>query len=185
MTRRRTLSGTPTQDSNTAKSSVSLGLDSKRPGRILAVLAHSPEPVLATEDDGGTWSALGSGLRAEQVVRVFAAPDGAWWVSLARGGLMRYDAEKNVWKQAGTRAVDATGARRVVPLLDIVTGMAFSSNEWYAATEGGLLASSDQGATWRLKPIGPLNTLPVQSVNVSSNGQQQKVVSLRGLVFSR
>jgi len=163
---------------------LALGLDSVRPGRILAVLAHSPEPVLATEDDGRTWSALGPGLRAEQVLHVFAAPDGAWWVSLARGGLMRYDAEKKLWKQAGTRTGEAAGARHVVPLRDIVAGMAFSSKEWFAATEGGLLASSDQGATWRLKPMGPLSTLPVQSVNVSANGQRIKVVSLRGLVFS-
>ena len=31
---------------------LALGLDAKRPGRILAVLAHAPEPILATEDDG-------------------------------------------------------------------------------------------------------------------------------------
>ena len=34
---------------------LALGLDPKRPGRILAVLAHAPEPILATEDDGRTW----------------------------------------------------------------------------------------------------------------------------------
>ena len=41
---------------------LALGLDTKRPGRILAVVAHALEPVLATaEDDGRTWSAR-SGL---------------------------------------------------------------------------------------------------------------------------
>jgi len=35
-----------------------------------------------------------------------------------------------------------------------------------------------------LNPIGPLATLPVQSVRVSSNGERLWVVSLRGLVFS-
>jgi photosystem II stability/assembly factor-like uncharacterized protein len=62
--------------------------------------------------------------------------------------------------------------------------MAFSSKEWFAATGYGLLVSSDQGATWRPKPVGQLTSLPVQSVWVSSNGQRLRVVSLRGLVFS-
>lgn len=194
---------------------LALGLDPKLPGRVLAVLAHAPDPILATEDDGLTWSALGPGLRAEQALRVYAAPDGAWWVSLARGGLMRYDAAKKAWKQAGTvvgKAVDAkvpgskqeTGERQVVPLqppqgarkstgkaasgpaplLEVVMDMAFSSKKWYAATPGGLLVSHDRGATWRLSPVGPLASLPVQSVRVSSNGQRIRVVSLRGLLFS-
>jgi len=179
---------------------LALGLDPKRPGRVLAVLAHAPEPILATEDDGRTWSALGPGLRAEQALRVYAAPDDAWWVSLARGGLMRYDAGKKAWKPAGTviggsaeaKAAVSQGVRRSVgnassgpaPLLEVVTDLAFSSKEWYAATPGGLLVSTDWGATWRLRPVGPLTSLPVQSVRVSSNGQRIGVVSLRGLVFS-
>jgi photosystem II stability/assembly factor-like uncharacterized protein len=194
---------------------LALGLDAKLPGRVLAVLAHAPEPILATEDDGRTWSPLGPGLRAEQALRVYAAPDDAWWVSLARGGLMRYDAGKKAWKQAGRFAGEAAdakapaspsavGARHAVPLqsrqgaknsadearsgprplLDVVTDMAFSSKEWYAATPMGLLVSADRGATWRLRPVGPLTSLPVQSVLVSSNGLRIRVVSLRGLVFS-
>jgi photosystem II stability/assembly factor-like uncharacterized protein len=200
---------------------LALGFDLRRPGRVLAVLAHAPEPVLATEDDGRTWSPIGPGLHAEQALRIYAAPDDAWWASLARGGLMRYDAGKNAWKQAGTvvgRAVEhkapvsrfdgaavvgasAAGGRALQqtqgflgsagkimsgprPLLDVVTDMAFSSNEWYAATSSGLLVSIDMGATWTLKPVGPLISLPVQSVRVSSNGERIRVVSLRGLVFS-
>jgi len=198
---------------------LALGLDAKQPGRILAVLAHAPEPILATEDDGRTWVPLGPGLRAEQALRVYAAPDGAWWVSLSRGGLVRYDSKTKTWKQAGLavgEAADAkapvspnggvatVGARHAVPLhlsqevrqsagksksgqkplLDVVTDMAFSSKEWYAATGRGLLVSSDRGATWTRKPVGPLASLPVQSVRVSSNGERIKVVSLRGLVFS-
>jgi hypothetical protein len=62
--------------------------------------------------------------------------------------------------------------------------MAFSSKEWYAATSSGLLASADRGATWRLTPVGPLTSLPVQSVRVSWNGERIRIVSLRGLVFS-
>ena len=89
---------------------LALGLDPKQPGRILAVLAHAPEPILATEDDGRTWFPLGPGLRAEQALRVYAAPDDAWWVSLARGGLMRYDAGKKAWKQAGMVVGEAAEA---------------------------------------------------------------------------
>jgi photosystem II stability/assembly factor-like uncharacterized protein len=179
---------------------LALGIDGKQPGRILAVLAHAPEPILATVDDGRTWLPLGPGLRAEQALRVYAAPDDAWWVSLARGGLMRYDAGKKAWKQAGTfvgEAADATattsrsGRKSAAkatsgpqPLLDVVTDMAFSSKEWYAATSRGLLVSTNQGATWRLKPVSSLASLPVQSVRVSSNGVRIRVVSLRGLVFS-
>jgi photosystem II stability/assembly factor-like uncharacterized protein len=62
--------------------------------------------------------------------------------------------------------------------------MAFSSKEWYAATGSGLLVSTDRGATWTLKPVGLLTSLPVQSVRLSSNGKRIRVVSLRGLVFS-
>jgi photosystem II stability/assembly factor-like uncharacterized protein len=182
---------------------LALGLDVKRPGRILAVLAHAPEPVLATEDDGKTWSSLGTGLLGGQVLRVYAAPDGAWWVSSAHGGLLRYDAGKNAWVSAGTvisnaakggipgvshqGGVPVAGAKHVLspkPLLNIVTDLAFSSKNWYAATSSGLLVSGDRGATWRLTPVGPLTSLPVQSVRVSADGWRIRVVSLRGLVFS-
>jgi photosystem II stability/assembly factor-like uncharacterized protein len=179
---------------------LALGLDAKQSDRILAVLAHAPEPILATEDDGRTWHPLGLGVRGEQALRVYAAPDGAWWVSLARGGLFRYDTGKKAWKQAGTVVGEAPDAKppasrrgrkpagnaagRPRLLLDVVTDLAFSSKGWYAATSRGLLVSSNQGATWRRKLVGPLASLPVQSVRVSLNGERIRVVSLRGLVFS-
>lgn len=200
---------------------LALGMDAKKPGHILTILAHAPNPILATEDDGRTWSALGSGLHGEQARRVYAAPDGVWWVSLARGGLMRYDSGKEAWEPAGmilnepanakgpfsrhggsegvghspqrtdpppsaSGAAKSTGKTKNGPqrFSELVTDMAFSSKEWFAATGYGLLVSSDQGATWRPKPVGQLTSLPVQSVWVSSNGQRLRVVSLRGLVFS-
>ena len=196
---------------------LALGLDAKRSGRILVVLAHAPEPILATEDDGRTWSPLGPGLRAEQVLRVYAAPDDAWWASLAHGGLKRYDAGKNTWMRAGMVIGEAGDAKALASrlgeggpakagpglqpthgaqrsagqdlpgpraLLDVVSDMAFSSRDWYAATPNGLLLSTDRGATWRRKPVGPLASLPVQSVRVSSDALRIRVVSVRGLVFS-
>jgi photosystem II stability/assembly factor-like uncharacterized protein len=175
-----------------------IALDDAHPGRVLAVLANASEPVLATEDDGKSWTPMGQGLRAEQVARIYAAPEG-WWASLAHGGLMRYDAERKSWQRAGLLTGDAAAVpvtrrashssplkpQNASRLLDsVVQDMAFSSNRWYAATEAGLLVSADRGVTWELSPIGPLATLPVQSVRVSSNGERLWVVSLRGLVFS-
>jgi len=191
------------EDSNTGfehRQILALGLDARRPGRILALLAHASEPLLATEDYGRNWTALGPGLRAEQALGVYAAPDEAWWVSLVRGGLMRYDSGKNRWLQVGRVAGDSLELNSHAsrgrskseskplkgsqPLLDVVSDMAFSSNLWYAATPGGLLVSEDQGTTWVHKPVGPLTSLPLQSVRVSANGRQIRVVSMRGLVFS-
>jgi len=134
---------------------LALALDAVHPGRVLAVLAHAPEPILATDDDGKSWEPLGPGLSAEQMLRVYASPDG-WWASLARGGLMRYDAQKKAWQRAGSvvgeaasaAAVSARPSRKSIarqnkpggaprPLQQIVTDMAFSSNFWYAATDMG------------------------------------------------
>jgi photosystem II stability/assembly factor-like uncharacterized protein len=193
---------------------IALALDGVHPGRVLAVLNHAPEPVLATDDDGSSWMPLGVGLHAEQLLHVYASPDG-WWASLARGGLMRYDEARKTWLRAGWTngeaqvAADAaelasrspgssrtrasrmgkslpSGTRRIssTPLNRVISDMAFSSSSWYAATDIGLMVSTDRGLTWGLRPLGPLTTLPVQSVRVSPDGARLWVVSLRGLVFS-
>ena len=178
---------------------LALALDAEHPGRILAVLAHAPDAIVATDDNGKSWLPLGPGLRTEQMLRVYASPDG-WWASIEHGGLMRYDAVKKSWLRAGnvtgevaapTHPPAKTAGRSVTrtsnatrELQQIVSDMAFSSNGWFAATDVGLLMSADRGATWSLKPLGPLTTLPVQSVRVSPGGQRLWVVSLRGLVFS-
>ncbi len=208
---------------------LALGIDPKRPGRLLAVLAHAPEPILATDDGGRTWSAVGPGLPVEgsveqsneqsieQVQRVYAAPDGDWWASLARGGLLRYDAGENAWIQVGMvtgdpAQVEGTGdgfadtsARHAVSvgaprarrrsadgkpahgqrqLREVVADMAFSSNEWYAATSRGLLVSTDKGANWAWNPVGSLASPPVQSVRVTSDGARIRLVSAGGLIFT-
>jgi len=186
---------------------IALARDEARPGRVLAVLAHAPEPILATDDDGSSWAPLGPGLHTEQLLHVYASPDG-WWASLAHGGLMRYDAQTKTWQRAGSVTGEAANAVAAAdrglrissgnrksspssksknssrPLQQIVTDMAFSANAWYAATDIGLLVSADRGSTWNPRPLGPLTTLPVQSVRVSPDGDRLWVVSLRGLVFS-
>ncbi len=178
---------------------VALALDRERPGRVLAVLANAPEAVLATEDGGHTWAPLGPGLKTEGLRRVYASPEG-WWAALERGGLMRYDEAKGAWVRAGMAVGEAAhrvqpgravaGRRRTAPkakqpLERRVNDMAFSRQAWFAATEDGLLASSDHGAAWSILPVGPMTTLPVRSVRCSADGQSLWVVSLRGLVFSR
>jgi photosystem II stability/assembly factor-like uncharacterized protein len=179
---------------------IGVGLEGGRSARILVLLAHAPEPVLESDDGGKSWSPAGRGLSTETPMRVYAAPTGGWWVAPARGGLMRYDAQKQEWlpsgtviEEAGNSGVAGSSGGRVSgrkttrdarPLSEVVTDMAFSSKVWYAATNSGLFASRDGGATWVPKPIGPLPSLPVESVLVSPDGQRIRAVSLRGLVFS-
>jgi len=184
---------------------VALALDRERPGRVLAVLANAPEPLLATENGGISWAPLGPGLKMQGLRRVYASP-GGWWAALDHGGLMRYDSAKSMWTQAGrlapeTPAIFATAEKRNqsanknpvhidpprstgLAFSEQVNDMAFSRTSWYAATERGLLRTGNQGETWTLLPLGPLPTLPVRSVRVSGDGQSLWVVSLRGMVFS-
>ena len=189
---------------------LSIALDRDSPGRVLAVLANAPEPIIATDDGGETWTALGPGLRAEGMKGVYASPEG-WWASLDSGGLMRYDAAKGAWLRAGIlsgedvetarasetlktpknlKTAKTTASHGKVahprlsgPLSLVVNDMAFTRKVWFAATERGLLASRDHGDTWTLFHFGPMD-LPVNSVRVSSDGRDILVVSLRGMVFS-
>jgi len=175
---------------------LALALDPSHPGGILVALANASEPLVATQDGGKSWLPLGPGLRAEQVLRVYGAPDG-WWAALAQGGLMRYDTKKHFWQRAGFFTEEQSSPASLrrnstfrktgsspPQLAQIVNDIACSSGSCFAATDGGLLQSSDRGATWSLLPIGPLKTLPVRSVRVSSNGKRLWAVSLRGLAFS-
>jgi photosystem II stability/assembly factor-like uncharacterized protein len=172
---------------------LALALDRERPGRLLAVLANAPEPVLATDDGGATWAPLGPGLNTEKLLRVYATP-GSWLAALQSGGLAAYDAEKKSWKRVGALAGEAAERKdkrgRVVrhrgprPLDLRVEDMAFSHEAWFAATPAGLLVSHDAGATWSLVRTGPVR-LPVRSVRVSRDGRELRVVSMRGMVFSR
>jgi photosystem II stability/assembly factor-like uncharacterized protein len=172
---------------------LALALDSRHPGRMLAVLAHAPEPVLVTEDGGRSWAPLGRGLQAEGVLRVYAAPDG-WWAALQEGGLVRYDESQKLWIRTGTvvgeaalrqdHTVRSNWTRRPARREPLVLDLAFSRDRWFAATPEGLLVSADSGRTWERFPFAPL-PLPVSSVRVSPDGQHLWVVSLRGMVFSR
>ena len=85
---------------------VAVALDPNRSGRVLAVLANGPAPLLVTDDGGQTWQPLGKGLPTSKPLRIYAAPNG-WWAALSGGGLMRYDATREVWTREGTLVGDA------------------------------------------------------------------------------
>jgi photosystem II stability/assembly factor-like uncharacterized protein len=178
---------------------VALALDRQQQGRVLAVLANAPETLLATEDGGTTWTPLGRGLNMQGVRKLYAAP-GGWWAALERGGLVRYESAKSAWVSAGrldaatATMIALTGSskqpRKTVPrttgnnFSELVNDMAFCHTSWLAATEHGLMISTDRGETWGIIPLGPLPTIPVRSIRVSPDGKNLWVVSLRGLVFS-
>jgi photosystem II stability/assembly factor-like uncharacterized protein len=173
--------------------SLALDRDPARQGRVLAVLANAPEPLLATEDGGQTWEPLGPGLSTEGLLGVYASPDG-WWAALERGGLMRYDEQAGRWVAAGTVTGEAAvvrdrrgylvPARGPRPLVQRVVDLAFSREAWFAATPQGLLVSRDLGRHWERFAFAPLD-LPVSSVRVSPDGRDIRIISLRGMVFSR
>jgi photosystem II stability/assembly factor-like uncharacterized protein len=179
---------------------IGMGLDGDAPGRILALLADASEPLQESDDGGQSWFPVAGGLGAEVPTHVFAAPGRGWWIPLARGGLMRYDAQAQEWRpseiaighadrsKANRKSGGGPSVRKTVkdakPLREVVADMAFSSNAWYAATGSGLLVSIDGGATWMRRPISTFSSLPVESVVASPDGQRIRVVSLRGLVFS-
>ncbi len=191
-------------DGFTHRQILAVALDRTRPGRVLAVLANSPMPALATEDGGFTWSPLGPGLETEKLLRVYATParaDGSgagWLMALDGGGLLRYDAERHRWLRAGKllasedELLGEKKRRRASPgpqwLEARVEDMAFAREAdgggvWYAATPASLLKSRDRGDTWTVQPLGPV-TLPSRSVRVSPDGKKLWVVSMRGIVFS-
>jgi photosystem II stability/assembly factor-like uncharacterized protein len=186
---------------------LALALDPNHTERVLAVLANGPEPLLVTDDGGQNWKPLGKGLSnsRSQLLRIYAAPDG-WWAALASGGLMRYDAEREVWVREGTvigdaavlatslakpatrlaaaRVRNASSAGAGAALGWVISDMAFSATRWFAASEHGLLVSENRGRGWDLLRLGAAASLPVSSVRVSPDGESLWAVSLRGLVFS-
>lgn len=187
---------------------LALALDPDRAGRVLAVLANGPEPLLVTDDAGLHWSPLGKGVSNSQLRRVYAAPDG-WWAALSGGGLMRYDATREVWLREGrllgsaavlstsqskpaartprvtaARLRNTASAAAGTALSWTISDMAFSDTRWFAASERGLLVSDNRGRSWDLMSLGAAGNLPVSSVRVSRDGKSLWVVCLRGLLFS-
>jgi photosystem II stability/assembly factor-like uncharacterized protein len=174
---------------------VSLTFDRENPERLVVVLANASEPVISTEDGGKTWVPLGSGFDPGGVRRIFSTP-GGWWAAVASGGLKRLDQVSSRWNRAGVlvdhaqprlTAVSTGNASRAgtegTSFRPIVNDLAFSEREWFAATDDGLFTSSDSGSTWSPLQFSSL-ALPVNSVRVSSDGDEIRIVSSHGMVFS-
>ena len=153
-----------------------LAVDPEHADRALVVLTNSVDPVLATRDGGRTWIPLGPGLDTVRLRRVYAAAD-TWLASLSSGGLLRYDEAKRTWVSVAVaaRATPAPivprppskaklsvaamkktrAARPAKPLPSrnpIVNDLAFCRDAWLAATDEGLYASPDRGASWTQVP---------------------------------
>jgi photosystem II stability/assembly factor-like uncharacterized protein len=173
---------------------VSLTFDRESPERLAAVLANASDPVISTEDSGKTWLPLGTGLEAGAVRRLYSTPAG-WWAAVASGGLIRLDPTSGKWMRAGLLVDQTQSLSRVVnvsrttsyhsgmPFRSIVNDLAFSESGWFAATDDGLFTSNDVGVTWSPLQFSSL-ALPVNSVRVSSDGEEIRIVSSHGMVFS-
>jgi photosystem II stability/assembly factor-like uncharacterized protein len=174
---------------------VALTLDRDNANRLGAVLANASEPVVVTDDAGATWSMLGSGLDSGNVRHLFSTPDG-WWVGVTSGGLMRLDTIRGRWLRAGTLSEPANAPARTAPagarsrakssappFRAVVNDMAFCDTRWFAATDDGLYASSDAGASWTTVAFTSL-ALPVNSVRVSADGNEIRLVSSHAMIFS-
>jgi photosystem II stability/assembly factor-like uncharacterized protein len=185
----------PTNDGFEHRRIVSLTFDRENPGRMGAVLANASNPIVTTDDAGETWLPLGSGLASASVRRLYSTPDG-WWAALTSGGFARLDASSGRWLRAGMlvergqvskATVTNPALRRTNPAAAefrvTVNDLAFSENEWFAATEEGLFRSSDAGKSWSLLPFSLL-ALPVDCVRVSADGAEIRIVASRGMVFS-
>ena len=169
---------------------VSLAIDADKPGRIAAVLANSVDSPVESEDGGRTWSAIGAGLNANAVTRIFSSP-GGWLAALASGGLARFDSQTRKWTRLGAlveqpEVVTSRTERRATPARRfdaVVNDLACGEAECFAATEEGLFFTSDNGKAWSALSFSSAN-LAVNSVRVSSDSQRLRIVSSNAMIFS-
>jgi photosystem II stability/assembly factor-like uncharacterized protein len=169
---------------------VSLVVDRENPNRLGAVLANASDAVVVSDDAGETWAPLGFDLTPASVRRLFSTPTG-WYAAVASGGLMRLDIKSGRWVREGLvteGTVSTSSAARAKPAAMsmfsiVVNDLTFSDAAWFAATEEGLFKSSDAGQSWSRLSFSSL-PLPVNSVRVSQDGTEIRIVSSHGMVFS-
>lgn len=164
-----------------------VAVDGSHPERALVVLTHDVQPFLVTRDGGSTWTTLGPGLKRIDLRRAYAAPNG-WWAALNSGGLMRYDETVGRWVAAGklgasapavqskivrgkrVQAKGALPARGARSLQIVVNDLTFGGQKWVAATNAGLYASRDRGATWSIASSDRQVREAMESVLASEDG---------------
>jgi photosystem II stability/assembly factor-like uncharacterized protein len=181
---------------------VDVAIDREHPDRALVVLTFDTNAFLATKDSGASWTTLGPGLKRAELRHVYAMPNG-WWASLSNGGLMKYEEAAGKWVKAGSLVPDAaatpastttkgrkgaaakTPVKKTTPQLLAfqVSELTYGGSKWFAATTGGVLISSDKGATWK-SAGAPLAKQPAQSLEASNDGSQIWAVSQKNLLYS-
>ena len=67
--------------------------------------------------------------------------------------------------------------------ISVVSDLAFSESEWFAATADGVLVSEDRGETWTVLSAPPFG-LPTDSIRTSREGRELRAVSSGGMIFS-
>jgi photosystem II stability/assembly factor-like uncharacterized protein len=173
---------------------VSLAVDPRDTERVAAVLANAPDALVRTEDGGKSWVAMSAGLDGEAVRQIFSSPTG-WWVALVSGGVARFDTQRNTWTRIGVVSESsssvlnsagdfARGRGAIRSFRPVVNDLFFGDSAWFAATDQGLFVSRDCGRSWTELPFG-LGELPVDSVRASRDGQQVRLVSSGGMIFSK
>lgn len=187
-----------------------VAVDRDHPERALVVLTFDTNAFISTKDGGNNWTTLGPGLKRTELRHVYAAPTG-WWATLTNGGWVKYDESAHKWERAGlfvsdpvtpaaakstttkgkksttsSKATTTASAKQPAPKLAafLVNDMAFGSDAWYAATAGGVLVSTDHGATWKSAGKDPLARKPAQSVEVSSDGKEVWAIAEHNLLAS-
>ena len=170
----------------------SLALDPATPGHMAAVVADAPLPAVESVDEGKSWLPLGAPGELADARQIFWTPAG-WRVTLASGGLARWDAPNQKWARVGelqdtaARVRTIAGANKIVkgnrPLLSVISDLAFSESRWFAATADGVFLSEDKGSSWAALPAASFG-LPAVSIRVSQDGRQLRAVSSGGMIFS-
>ena len=191
-----------------------VAIDHESPERALVVLTFDTDAFLATRDGGTSWSTLGPGLKRTDLKHVYAAPGGWWASLTNGGWMKYDESTRKWVKaglyipeptpvaavttpapatkgKKGVPAKKTTVAKRAAPkakspvLVAVsVNDMAFGKEAWFAATAGGILASKDQGVTWKNAGIEAFLKQPATSLEATLDGTQIWAISQRSLIYS-
>ncbi len=129
------------------------------PGNPERIAAATDSGVWLSQDGGRSWAGLNEGLPSLPVRRILAAPAGSRGVRIAveRGGRLEefewYPGQRLGWFPAVDGVVEREAAvrRRWEMELGVpITAVAREGGAlWLGGADGRLLASSDEGRTWR------------------------------------